>query len=95
MKGGFGPPDRYLGAIIDKFQFEDVRTFSCMNCAENLCGDIKNVDLMLKVNKAALNYFGDRHCPYTSSYIPEFGVTNELDTKLIIRFQRLIEALSW
>ena len=28
LKGGFGPPDRYLGANIDKFQLEDGKQFS-------------------------------------------------------------------
>ena len=47
LKEGFGPPDSYIGANVDKFQFEDVRTVWSMTSVEYLCGDIKNVDLIL------------------------------------------------
>ena len=70
LKEGFGPPDRYIGANFDKFQLEYGRTVWSMTCVEYLCGDIKNVDLILECNKAALKYFGGGHRPYSSSYRP-------------------------
>ena len=67
LKEGFGPPDRYLGANVNKFQLEDGRTVWSMTCVEYLCGAIKNVDLILEGNKAYLKSFGGGHRPYPSS----------------------------
>ena len=43
LKDGFGPPDRYLGANVDKVQLEDVRTLWSMTCVDYLCRYIQNV----------------------------------------------------
>ena len=43
-KEGFGPPDRYLGDNVDKFQLEDGKNVWSMTCFEYLHGAIKNVD---------------------------------------------------
>ena len=95
LKEGFGPPDIYLGASVDKFQLEDGRTVWSMTCIEYLRRDINNVDSILKVNKAALKFFGDGYHPYPSSYRPILDVTNELDGELTNRFQKIIRVLSW
>ena len=47
FKEGFGPPYRYLGDNINKFQFKDGRTVWSMTCGEYLQGDINNVDSIL------------------------------------------------
>ena len=95
LKEGVGPPNRYLGANVDKVQLEDERTFWSMTCVEYLCGDIKNVDSILEGKNAALEFFRDGHCLYPSSYRPELEVTNELDEEFTNRFQYLIGVLSW
>ena len=87
LKEYFGPPDRYLGANIDK-----VRS---MNCVEYMCGSIQNVDSILEGNKADLNLFGYVHRPYPSSYRPELDVINELDEELTSRFQQAIGVLRY
>ena len=67
-KEGFGPPDRYLGANVDKVQLEDGRTVWSMTCVEYLSRAIKNINLMIEGNKSALYSFRDGTCPYHSSH---------------------------
>ena len=64
-----------------------------MNFIEYLRGSINNVYSMLKVNKADLEWFGDDHCLYHSSYRPELELTNELVTELTNRFHQIIGVL--
>ena len=64
LKEGFGPPYRYFWEKNDKFKLEDGRSVWYMTCIEYLHGAIKNVDLILEGNKAALKSFGDGYCPY-------------------------------
>ena len=45
--------------------------------------------------KSAINNYGDRHMPYSSSYRPELDVTEELGEDLINRYQQLIVVLRW
>ena len=64
LKESFGPPYRFIGANVDKFQLEDVRTVLDMTCVEYMCRSTKNVDSILEVNKEALKSFGDGHHTY-------------------------------
>ena len=64
LKEGFGPPYIYLGANVDKFQLEDGIAVLYTTCIEYMRESIKNIDLILKANKAALKSFGDGYCPY-------------------------------
>ena len=66
LKGFSGPPDRYIGANIDKFQLEDGITVWYITCVEYLKGYIKNLYLKLECNKAYFTSFVDRHNPYPS-----------------------------
>ena len=95
LKEGFGPPYRYLGANIDKFQLEDGRTAWSMTCAEYLRGAIKNVDSILEGNKTSLKSFGDGYRSYPFSCRTELDVTYELYAEFINRFQQLIGVLRW
>ena len=67
LKECFGPPDRYYGANVDKFQLEDGRTVWSMNYVEYLCVDINNVDLIPEGNNSSPKSFGGGHRPYPSS----------------------------
>ena len=78
-KEGFGPPDRYLVANMDKVQLEDGITVWYMTFIEYLCGAINNVYSILEGNKASPKSFEDGYITYPSSYRPELEVTNELD----------------
>ena len=58
-----------------------------MTCVEYPREAIKDVDLILEGNKAALKYFGNEHRSYPSSYRPELDIKDELDEELTNRFQ--------
>ena len=66
IKDGFGPPDIYLGANVNKVKLKDGRTILYMTCVEYLQGSIKNKYSILEDNKAALKSFGDENYPYPS-----------------------------
>ena len=61
LKEGFGPPDRYLDAKVEKLQLKDGRSVCSNNCIDYLKSAIENVDNSLGVDKTALNNYGDVH----------------------------------
>ena len=63
LKEGFGPPERYLGANIEKVQLEDGRVVWSTNCVDYLNSAIENVDNSLGVDKMVLNNYGDGNRP--------------------------------
>ena len=44
LKGGFGPPDRYLGENVEEVQLKDGRLVCSTNCVDYLKSAIENVD---------------------------------------------------
>ena len=64
LKEGFGPPDRYLGANVDKVQLKDGRFVCSNNCVDYLNSAIEKIYNSLGVDKTALNNYGDGHRPY-------------------------------
>ena len=70
LKEGFGPPDRYLGANVEKVQLKDGRVVWSTNCVDYLKSAIENVDNSLGVDKTALKNYGDGHRPYSSRFRP-------------------------
>ena len=95
LKEGVGPPDRYLGANVEKVQLQDGSIAWSMNCVDYLKGAIENVNNMLQEADSALKNCGDGKRPYPSSYRPEIDVTPELNDDLGNRFQQLIGILRW
>ena len=63
------------------------------NCAGYLKSSIENFDNSLGVDYTALNNYGDRHRPYSSSFRPELDVTEELGEELTNRYKQLIGVL--
>ena len=78
LKEGFGPPDRYLGANVDKLHSNYGRVVWFTNCVDYLKSAIENVDNSLGVDKTALKNYGYWHRPYSSRFRPELYVTEEL-----------------
>ena len=95
LKDGVGPPDRYLGANIDKVQLSDGSACWSMTCIDYIKGATENVNKMLQEDKSALKNCGDGKRPHPSSYRPEIDVTPELDERLTNRYQQLIGILRW
>ena len=90
LKEGFGPPDRCLGANVEKVKLKDGRVVWSKNCVNYLKIAIENVDNSLGVDKTALKNYGDGHIPYSSSFRPELDATEELGDELANRYQQLI-----
>ena len=90
LKDGFGAPDRYLGANVEKVLLHDGSTAWSMTCVDYLKGAITNVNNLLEEENTALKMFRDGKRPYPSSYRPEIDVSPLLDNTLIQRYQHLI-----
>ena len=70
LNEGFGLPDQYLGANIEKVQLKDGRVVWSTNCVDYLKSAIENVDNSLGVDKTSLKRYGDGHMPYLSIFRP-------------------------
>ena len=64
LKEGFGTPDRYLGANVEKVQLKDGRVVCSTNSVDYLKSKIDNVDNSLGVDNTALNNDEDGNMPY-------------------------------
>jgi hypothetical protein len=95
-KESMGPPNRYLGANIDKIQTEDGQVMWSTTCVDYCKGAIGNVEAMLQQDGMnPLKTYGDGKRPYPSTYRPEIDVTKELDDESTQRFQQWIGVLRW
>ena len=63
LKGGFGPPDRYLGENVEEVQLKDGRLVWSTKYVDYLKSSIENVDNSLGVYKTALNNYVNGHIP--------------------------------
>ena len=90
LKGGFGPPERYLGANVEKVHFKDGRVVWSTNYVDYLKSAIENIDNSLGVDKTDLKNYGDGHRQYSSIFRPELDVIEELGEELTNRYQKLI-----
>jgi len=93
--GSIAPPNRYLGANIDKVQLEDGSMAWSQTSVDYLTGAVQQVEAELEKHKLTLKIYGDGKRPYDIKYRPEIDVTNELDEKLLNRYQQLIGILRW
>ena len=72
---GFGPPDRYLGANVEKVQLKYGRVVWSTNCVDDLKSAIENVDNPLGVDKTVLKNYGYRNRSHSPSFRSELYVT--------------------
>ena len=96
LKEGFGPPDRYLGANVEKVQLKNGKECWSMHSGDYLKGAIKGIDdeLQSEYNRC-LKQYGKGSRPFPQSYHPELDVTRELDSDGISKYQQLIGTLRW
>ena len=64
VKKGFGPPNRYLCANVEKVQLMYGQVVQSKNCVDYLKRTIENVDNSLGVHETVLMNYGDGHRPY-------------------------------
>ena len=92
---GFGPPDRYPGANVEKVQLKDGQVVWSTNCVDYLKRSIENFDNSLGLDKTALKNDGDGNRPCSSRFRPELDATEELREELTNRYQQLVGVLRW
>ena len=95
LKEGFGPPDQYLGANIEKAQLKDGLVVWSTNCVDYLKSAIENVDNSLGLDNKALKNYGYGQRPYPSRFGPLLYVIEELLEELTNRYQKLIVVMRW
>ena len=95
LKEGFGPPDKYLGANVEKAQLEDGQDLWSTNCVDYLKISIENVNNELGVDKMAPKNYGYGNMPYSSRFRPELDVTVELGEEINNRYHQLIGVMMW
>ena len=95
LKDTVKPPQRYLGANIDRWTLPDGRDVWSMSGRDYLKNSIKTVKEMLKAD--GIQFPGGKRAerPYPKSYKPELDTTPELRDDLFSRYQQLIGILRW
>ena len=68
LKEGFGTPDQYIGANVEKVKLKDGQVVWSTNFVDYLKIAIGNVYNSLGVDKTALKNYGDGHRPYSSRF---------------------------
>ena len=94
LKGDkYGPPDSYLGAVID--MMENVSGTRCWTQSSDkyISASIQNVEEVLKRKGNSL----PKRCatPFTNNYRPELDALPELKAEGVRYFQELISILRW
>ena len=95
--GETGPPKRYLGADIEKFQNEEGENAWSMTCDTYVKNAVETVKTLLAEDGMELKS-GPRKQhkgPLPPTYKPELDVTKECDAEHVSRFQQLIGILRW
>ena len=64
LEDGFGPPDQYLGANVEKVQLEEGRYVWSTKCVYYLKRAIENVKYTLGVNNIESRKYIDMKWPY-------------------------------
>jgi len=95
LKGGVGPPDRYLGGNIERVQTKDGSMAWSLSCYDYLTNAVRQVEDELRQRNLTLKQFGTGLCPYPACYKPEVDITAVLDEESSNRFQQLIGILRW
>ena len=89
-----GPPDRYLGANVGKFQLPDGREAWSISSNDYLKSAVKNLEQVLEAEGLKLpTKYTDR--PYPAAYRPELDTSPPLGDELATRYMHLIGILRW
>ena len=86
--------DRYLGAKIEEYQFEDdLKSYWSISEEQYVLEAVKNMEAELAKMGRKLN--SRAHGPLANSYKPELDVSSMLDPKRANYYQNLIGVLRW
>jgi len=97
-EGSLGPPTRYLGADIKKYQVADGFEYWSMSARTYVKNAVKNLEDTLALEGKMLKQFAsDKSAerPLPISYRPEVDVSDLLNDELGSRYLNLIGVLRW
>lgn len=94
--GNYGPPERYLGAGVEKFQLPDGTEAWSWRSDQYVKAAVETVKRLLQEDGRELKGGKRSHKgPLPPGYKPELDVTDECEPPMISRFQQLIGILRW
>ena len=92
----YGPPDSYLGAVIEKFTLPDGNEVWSMRADKYCKAAVETVKNLLAEDGRELKSGKRNHKgPLPPGYKPELDVSPELDADKVQRYQQLIGILRW
>ena len=92
----YGPPKRYLGADVEKFQVPGGEEAWSMKVDTYVAAAVQTVKDLLSEDGRELKSGARSHKgPLPPQYKPELDVTDECDAEHVSRFQQLIGILRW
>jgi hypothetical protein len=91
-EGSVQPPERYLGANIEKWTFHDGRQLWSMSAKSYIKSAVENIEAKDQLNHKLRT---SAHRPMKADYRPEVDVTPILSTVLASYYQGLIGVLRW
>jgi len=101
-EGSLGPPTRYLGADVRRFQMVDSTEYWAMTSETYVINAVKNLEETLDVDngkdKKGLGYYVTAKAserPLPMSYRPELDVSDLLNDEMVSRYLNLIGVLRW
>jgi len=90
-----GPPKRYLGANIAKFQLPDGSEAWSASAKDYVMTAIHNVTEMLSQDRIPSKLRNKVDRPLPMSYRPEVDVSDLLEPEMVTRFQNCLGVLRW
>ena len=96
LKAGYGPPETFLGAEVEKFQMPDGMTPWSMKSEKYVKNAVQTCKDLLAEDGRELKGGKRKHKNVLPpGYKPELDVTDECGAELISRYQQLIGILRW
>jgi hypothetical protein len=97
-EGSLGPPTRYLGADISKYQMQDGYECWSMSARSYVKNAVKNLEETLEQEGESLSDYASKkqtERPYPVNYRPEVDVSPLLGDEMVSRYLNLIGVLRW
>ena len=94
-QGSMGPPDRYLGANIEKLQTQDSKVMWATHSRDYCNLVITNMEKTLTYDGKSLLQYGGGSFSYPSSFHPDIDTSAKLDENGVHEYQYHIGVMSW
>ena len=78
VKEAFGPPDRCLGANVERLQLKNGWVVWSSKYVDYLKIMLDSINNSLGMDNTEIKNYGDGHSPYSSRFRPELNIAEEL-----------------